>query len=271
MIAVHRPLQKQTGLRNLAVGGGVYANVRLNRALLETTPPKRSSSFRRWATRDCRSAVVWIISCSSAAPKWQRNVAARSCWVATTAPIRRRLPNFGCRVRPCSGGGGRDALVGPGEAVGIHDGRMEFGPRALGARSILASPVRREINDSLNARLSRSDFMPFAPVVLSEYAGPAVRHPLRQCARRPFHDHHLRRSGGVARPHSRRRPHRRIGAAANRRSRAANALSPHSGSLLPRSGIPVLVNTSFNVHEEPIIDTPEQALAALIDGRSTAS
>ena len=47
---------------------------------------------------------------------------------------------------------------------------MEFGPRALGARSILASPARREINDSLNARLNRSDFMPFAPVVLSEYA-----------------------------------------------------------------------------------------------------
>ena len=44
---------------------------------------------------------------------------------------------------------------------------MEFGPRALGARSILASPVRREVNDTINKRLNRSEFMPFAPVVLA--------------------------------------------------------------------------------------------------------
>ena len=47
---------------------------------------------------------------------------------------------------------------------------MEFGPRALGARSILASPVRREVNDTINKRLNRSEFMPFAPVVLAEHA-----------------------------------------------------------------------------------------------------
>ena len=42
---------------------------------------------------------------------------------------------------------------------------MEFGPRALGARSILADPSRRDINDLLNQRLERSEFMPFAPFV----------------------------------------------------------------------------------------------------------
>src|SRR5260370_37896571 len=47
---------------------------------------------------------------------------------------------------------------------------MEYGPRALGNRSILASPVAREINDSINKRLDRSEFMPFAPVGLEEYA-----------------------------------------------------------------------------------------------------
>ena len=62
-----------------------------------------------------------------------------------------------------------DALVA-GKVVAIYTGRMEYGPRALGNRSILASPVAREINDSINKRLDRSEFMPFAPVVLEEYA-----------------------------------------------------------------------------------------------------
>ncbi|MBI4180034.1 hypothetical protein HY522_11500, partial [bacterium] len=47
---------------------------------------------------------------------------------------------------------------------------MEFGPRALGNRSVLASPVDPSINGELNRRFDRSEFMPFAPSVLSEYA-----------------------------------------------------------------------------------------------------
>jgi len=61
-----------------------------------------------------------------------------------------------------------DAIIA-GEAVAIYTDRMEFGPRALGARSILASPVKREVNDTINKRLNRSEFMPFAPVVLAEH------------------------------------------------------------------------------------------------------
>ena len=155
-----------------------------------------------------------------------------------------------------------DALAA-GKAIGLHDGRMEFGPRALGARSILASPIRREINDSLNARLSRSDFMPFAPVGLSEYAeqlfdirvgnAHAARFMTITCdVRAAWRDRipavvHI---DGSARPQivdpEPRTLYRRI------------LEAWHS-----RSGIPALVNTSFNVHEEPIVDSPEQALAAL--------
>ena len=51
-----------------------------------------------------------------------------------------------------------------GQLGAIYTGRMEYGPRALGARSILANPSRRETHDLLNQRLARSEFMPFAPV-----------------------------------------------------------------------------------------------------------
>src|SRR5207237_7906519 len=61
-------------------------------------------------------------------------------------------------------------LIRAGKAGAIYTGRMEFGPRALGARSIVASPHDHAINDLLNKRLDRSEFMPFAPFVLEEDA-----------------------------------------------------------------------------------------------------
>src|SRR6185369_10193036 len=57
-----------------------------------------------------------------------------------------------------------------GRIVGWFQGRMEFGPRALGNRSMLARPTDASINDWLNERLDRSEFMPFAPSVLAEQA-----------------------------------------------------------------------------------------------------
>jgi carbamoyltransferase len=57
-----------------------------------------------------------------------------------------------------------------GKVVGRFNGRMEYGPRALGNRSILAAPVDKSINDWLNKRLGRTEFMPFAPSVKEESA-----------------------------------------------------------------------------------------------------
>ena len=82
-------------------------------------------------------------------------------------------------------------LLGAGKIVAIYTLGMEYGPRALGARTIMASPTDAEINRILNDRLTRSEFMPFAPVVTAEDAesvfdlGPA--NPL--CG--ALHDHHL--------------------------------------------------------------------------------
>jgi carbamoyltransferase len=144
---------------------------------------------------------------------------------------------------------------------------MEMGPRALGARSILASPARRQINEELNKRLARTEFMPFAPYVLDVDADRVfnVGHARREACRfmtittdtRPaFRDRipalvHL---DGTARPQI--------------IERHTNAL--YNDILVQfkqRTGIPCLVNTSFNSHEEPIINTPAEALRALRDGR----
>src|ERR1043166_2831854 len=62
--------------------------------------------------------------------------------------------------------------IADGQIVGWFQGRMEFGPRALGNRSILADPRRAEIKDVLNARIKRREaFRPFAPAILAEHVG----------------------------------------------------------------------------------------------------
>ena len=145
--------------------------------------------------------------------------------------------------------------------------RMEYGPRALGARSIIASPTDPATTDKLNKRLSRSEFMPFAPYVLAEDAErvfeitPRNRYAARfmtiSCAVRP--EWRERIAGvihvdGTARPQILRDEENPLFAAILRKFRDA-------------TGIPVLINTSFNVHEEPIVNRPEECAKTLVDGR----
>ena len=269
-------LLKRSGQRNLAVGGGVYANVKLNRHLLETTAAKSIFIFPAMGDEGLPIGGCLDYLYQHRGPEeWRRNRRVLDSMLlgrdhrADPEALAAAFPTL--RLSPSSEPEAVvekvvDALAA-GKAVGIHDGRMEFGPRALGARSILASPARRDINDSLNARLSRSDFMPFAPVVLSEYAeevfdiNPGNAHAARfmtiTCDVRPAWRERIPaivHVDGSARPQivdpEPRGFYRRI-------LEAWHA----------RSGVPVLVNTSFNVHEEPIIDTPEQALTALAADR----
>jgi carbamoyltransferase len=265
-------LVRNTGLTSVALGGGVFSNVRLNRAVLETTAAKRVFIFpamgdeglpvgacllylrerdgpEHWAAQRYRLTKLYLgrkydADFASAAGRHREIVADHE------RPIEKAV----------------DALI-DGEVVAIYTDRMEFGPRALGARSILASPVKREVNDTINKRLNRSEFMPFAPVVLAEHAASvfdvhdgnahAARFMTITCAVRPeWRDRipavvHV---DGSARP----------------QVIDADDLPLYRAVLMlfhKRTGLPVLVNTSFNVHEEPIVDTPEQALTALIDRR----
>jgi carbamoyltransferase len=144
---------------------------------------------------------------------------------------------------------------------------MEYGPRALGARSILASPADARINDILNQRLARSEFMPFAPYVLAEDAAEvfeitkvnayAARFMTITCAVKPAWKDRIPavvHVDGTARPQI-----------------VEDATNPLYADILRRfkaaTGLPVLVNTSFNVHEEPIVNRPQECLRALLDGR----
>eukprot|EP00928_Gymnodinium_smaydae_P031209 TRINITY_DN22978_c0_g3_i1.p1 TRINITY_DN22978_c0_g3~~TRINITY_DN22978_c0_g3_i1.p1 ORF type:complete len:609 (-),score=136.42 TRINITY_DN22978_c0_g3_i1:209-2035(-) len=153
-----------------------------------------------------------------------------------------------------------------GRIVGLFWGAMEFGPRALGHRSLLARATDVSINDALNLRLRRSEFMPFAPVTLRARASQAyigwdeadeeagrhmtmcyeVTEAMRATCPAVVH------VDGTARPQ-----------VIDERDGLYHDILVQYEAL---SGIHTFINTSFNMHEEPIVCTPEQALAAFRAG-----
>ncbi|HEU4616557.1 MAG TPA: carbamoyltransferase [Gammaproteobacteria bacterium] len=147
-------------------------------------------------------------------------------------------------------------LLAEDKVVGWYQGRMEFGPRALGARSILASPTSPDMQRRLNEIKDREDFRPVAPVVLEEEAASwfagAARSPYmlfvfdvrpEKADRIPA----VRHVDGTARVQTINRDQH-----------------PLYYDLLKaferRTGVPVLVNTSFNTRGEPVVCTPRDAV-----------
>ncbi len=168
-----------------------------------------------------------------------------------------------------------DALVGE-KAVGWFQGRMEFGPRALGNRSILADPRSPSMQRTLNLRVKyRESFRPFAPAVLAEDVDEWFDHDsvspymlfvadVRQDRRREMSAEEKSLFGidklNVARSEIPAVTHVDYSA----RVQTVHAeTNPRFHTLLRRfkgrTGCPVLVNTSFNVRGEPIVCTPEDA------------
>ncbi|WP_329380048.1 carbamoyltransferase family protein [Streptomyces sp. NBC_01716] len=159
-----------------------------------------------------------------------------------------------------------DALAA-GEVVAWFQGGMEFGPRALGHRSILADPRESGMRDRINALIKRrEDFRPFAPIVLHRSAAELFEiepgtedryaHMLFATATRPGHRHHLgavTHIDGSARVQVLRPEHN---------PRLAAVLEEFA----ERAGIPALLNTSFNLRGQPIVRDPATALDTFVRG-----
>lgn len=154
------------------------------------------------------------------------------------------------------------ALLAADRIVGWCQGRMEFGPRALGARSILASPIDPAMQRRLNELKDREDFRPVAPALPQEAFGEWFTPADANGGRSPFmlFVYDLLPGRGERIPsacHTDRTARvQTVDAATNPRF---HALLSEFGR---RTGVPVLVNTSFNVRGEPIVCTPKDAIDA---------
>ncbi|MBU9336394.1 carbamoyltransferase family protein [Burkholderia multivorans] len=152
------------------------------------------------------------------------------------------------------------ALLAQNRVIGWFQGRMEFGPRALGARSILASPIDPDMQRKLNRIKDREDFRPVAPVALESKAHEWFSGGRREPLHAPFmlfvYDVRperaeripaVRHIDGTA----------RVQTVAPQQNPLLHALLTEFDAL---TGVPVLVNTSFNTRGEPIVCTPRDAI-----------
>lgn len=159
------------------------------------------------------------------------------------------------------------SLLASGKIVAVFTGAMEFGPRALGHRSILAAASDPNINDWLNKKLHRTEFMPFAPITRIEDADleyqniKGAEHTAEYMTITFDVTDHMRSScpavvhvDGTARPQLVKR---------EKNGFLHNILTAY----YELTGITSLVNTSFNIHEEPIICTPADALKGFFEAQ----
>jgi carbamoyltransferase len=285
VLKMTRSLAAETGQQNLCLAGGVALNCVMNGKIL------RDGKFRKlWiqpASGDAGGALgaalaVYYLHLKSSRCADELTDSMRGSYLGpqfSDAEIEQRLRSAGAHIEhvsdrelieTCA-----DDLVA-GNALGWFQGRMEFGPRALGARSILGDARSPSMQRTLNLKIKyRESFRPFAPAVTREavsdwfdidcdspymllVANVKDRHliPMGEAEQRLF---------GIDKLNV---PRSQIPAVTHvdysaRIQTVDAATNPKFHALLRaferRTGCPVLVNTSFNVRGEPIVCTPEEA------------
>jgi len=259
------------GADNIALAGGTFANVRLNQKILEQTRVK--NIFIQPAMGD---EGLCIGAAKLAFHEKRRALPAALPHMYLGASygegdVARALVRFGIVAERGDAAGLRDRIVDAlvrERVVGIFDGAAEFGPRALGHRTILVNPGKREINDVVNRRLHRTEFMPFAPIVLedcfedifaSSKLGGARNASSFMTITLDVKAEWRDRIPGVVHVDGTARP-----------QVITSEVDPFYHGILAKfrevTGVGCLVNTSFNMHEEPIVNSPDDALRSYLTG-----
>jgi carbamoyltransferase len=285
LLALARRARADTDAPVLALAGGVFANVRLNQRLAEDAGFARIHVFPHMG--DGGLAVGAAILSATPDDAEGRGVAGRGIPSPPQDPlpaplalgpdpadtaetlVQLRREGFHVEHRPDTALAVAE-LLARGQVVARCAGRMEFGPRALGNRSILAPANVPGVTTRLNAALRRDDFMPFAPLLREEDATDWIVLPdaSRDGARTMTITAHAREALRTLAP-----------AAVHvdgtlRPQLVAAARTPWLDDLLvayrARTGLPALLNTSLNVHEEPIVARASEAAATFRAARLDA-
>ena len=263
MVKTAAHVHRETGMDNLCLAGGVALNCVANWRILQESGFK--DIFIQPAAGDSGGAVGTAFYIYNSVLKNPRVFRMEHAFWGPSfddAEIRSTLEAEGAAYEVVED---EDALlrraarmIAEGKVIGWFSGRLEFGPRALGARSLLADPRSLQMKDVINAKVKfREAFRPFAPAVLKEHAHeyfemppgmdapymllvPKVREDKRAVIPAVTHEDGTGRVQTVTE------------AQHGRYYRLIKAF----GEI---TGVPVVINTSFNVRGEPIVCTPKDA------------
>jgi carbamoyltransferase len=252
-------IHRETGLKNLCMAGGVALNCVANGRVIRETPMK--NLFVQPAAGDAGGAVGVAHYLYNTIHQQPRGKAWTHAFLGPAygdAEIAQYLDATGAKYRTLSDRELVEAAarhLSEGNVVGWFQGRMEFGPRALGGRSILADPRDPKMRDTLNMKIKfREGFRPFAPSVLADKAGDwfeiegdspymLLVAQVREGKRVIPSVTHVDNSA-------------RLQTVTREESPLYYDLIAEFGRL---TGVPVVINTSFNVRGEPIVCTPKDA------------
>jgi carbamoyltransferase len=261
---IRRAIEK-TNIARVVLSGGVFANVKLNQRISQLERLEEIYVYPAMGDEGLALGAALFAAGKNNSLKTFRFSNLYLGPEYTDSEIENELVRSGLKFQRYSDPElARKAadLLTQGKLVAVFRGRMEFGPRALGHRSILYQTTDPTVNDWLNKRLKRTEFMPFAPVTLQSEANKCYGNLSRcsytaqfmtitaDCLSRTKEISpavvHL---DGTARPQL-----------INKDS------EPFYNEILrnyyERTGIPSLINTSFNMHEEPIVCNPSDAIQA---------
>jgi carbamoyltransferase len=253
-------LHQKTGLENICIAGGVAQNSVANGKISRNTPFKNiyipSAGHDAGISMGCalyvynqvlkqpRAPAVWSAYTGSRFSNEEIEVYLQSRNIAY-----KRYENEELYDKVA------DRLIDAG-VVGWFNGRAEFGPRALGARSIIADPRRKDAKELLNSKIKRREsFRPFAPSILKEYV-PEYFEVLDQV---PF----MEKVFPIKNEKQHLIPAVTHADGTGRLQTVDRDVTPRYYQLIEtfrqKTGVPILLNTSFN-ENEPIVNSPEHAL-----------
>jgi carbamoyltransferase len=262
VILLARRLYEKTKVDKLCLSGGLFLNCLVNSRILEETP--FNEIFIQPAAGDAGGALGVAEYIYNTLLDNPRNFQMEDAYLGPSfsqKQIRRAILNNGLDYEELNDPELNKLAaqkISEDNIVGWFQGRMEYGPRALGNRSILANPCNPKMKDLLNSRVKhREYFRPFAPVVIEEMAEEYFKlnsHPSPFMLLAPHVNENKKDNipsvthvDGTARVQT-------VNKKSN--SKLYNLIKEFEKI----TGVPVLINTSFNVRGEPIICEPQDAI-----------
>jgi len=255
---------ERSGIDRIACAGGAFLNVSANGELARRHPD--AAFHLPVASHDAGLALGGAL--------WARHIHGRSRVSQPVSPyigpsfttddIETALRNHAVQFeQPADFARAVARAIAEGEVVGWFDGPAEYGARALGSRSVLADPRRPEIRARLNQLLKQRDwFMPYAPTILAEYAADYLEH---------FTPGPYMNTAFRVRPAALRAIPAAVHVDGTCRAHAiSRAMHPAYYDVVAAfrdlTGVPAILNTSFNRHGVPMVSTPRQAVQHLLEG-----